>query len=103
MYKHASLRLHYTRYDTKREAECINPKGAKPDIMVLSGDINDLLSPFWYARVIGVYHSNIYWRGEEELRRVDFLHVRWFERIIEGEFGDATGLWIQRTSCVQYT
>lgn len=38
-------------------------------------------SPFRYARVIGVYHVFVLCRGEEESRRVDFLHVRWFKRV----------------------
>lgn len=55
--------------------------------MVLSAN-PDSKSPFWYARVIGVYHAQVYWKNEPETRRINFLHVRWFERA-DDNFGDA--------------
>ena len=39
--------------------------------------------PYWYARVIGVYHANVWTehpaiRDGRNARRMDFLWVRWF-------------------------
>ena len=39
--------------------------------------------PYWYARVLGIYHANIWAEnsaipGAKNTRRMDFLWVRWF-------------------------
>lgn len=34
--------------------------------------------PFWYARVLGVYHANVYYKGSPVAERIKFLYVRWF-------------------------
>lgn len=41
------------------------------------------MHPYWYARVIGVFHAHIRFhteRGPSRLARVDFLWVHWFEQ-----------------------
>jgi hypothetical protein len=42
--------------------------------------------PYWYARVLGVYHANIWAEnsvipGARNVRRMDFLWVRWFGEV----------------------
>ena len=39
--------------------------------------------PFWYARVLGIYHVNVVYTGAGAIdyypRRMDFLWVRWYQ------------------------
>jgi len=46
--------------------------------------------PFCYARVLGVYHANVIFTGPEsrdyQVRRLEFLWVRWFE-VLENPAG----------------
>ncbi|KIL59478.1 hypothetical protein M378DRAFT_131528 [Amanita muscaria Koide BX008] len=72
-----SLRINYTTYDIHRDHDHITPK-SHPDILVVSADDE----PFWYARVIGIYHANI-WTSHPDVayqtvRKMEFLWVRWF-------------------------
>lgn len=50
--------------------------------MVESPETGPDAQPYWYARVIGVFHalvsSSHVGVGERSLRRMDFLWVRWF-------------------------
>jgi len=54
------------------------------DIMMLSGENEkgDPCSPYWYARVLGIYHVRCLHTGEfsksSQLQTMEFLHVRWF-------------------------
>ncbi|KAI0090930.1 hypothetical protein BDY19DRAFT_886849 [Irpex rosettiformis] len=48
-------------------------------------DDNELDShPYWYARVLGVFHANVRYLGEgstsREFERVEFVWIRWFGR-----------------------
>ncbi|KAF8547090.1 hypothetical protein OG21DRAFT_1573656, partial [Imleria badia] len=65
IYRHKVLHINYTTYDLWREQDSINPHThadinprTHADIMVLShkDDSNDNAYPYWYARVIGVFH-----------------------------------------------
>lgn len=75
MYRHKVLRLNYTSYDFRRCQDSSNPR-THPDVMVLS-DEEDEDNPYWYARVIGIYHVNVHLRGQST-QRINFLWVRWF-------------------------
>ncbi len=60
----------------------VNPC-AHPDIMLRSPVTKAGTDPYWYARVIGIYHANIWAEnaaipGGRDTRRMDFLWVRWF-------------------------
>jgi hypothetical protein len=46
--------------------------------------------PYWYARVLGIYHTNIYVAGQREPRRMEFLWVRWFGRDPDWSSGPTT-------------
>lgn len=59
--------------------------------MVLADDDDETqleVSPFWYARVIGVFHANIRWRDEPNVRQLDFIWVRWYGREKDYQFGE---------------
>ncbi len=82
MYSHKLVRLNYTSYNLRREQDCINPL-KRPDIMVLAPEW-DNSGPFWFARVIEIFHVNARYVGPNSTRanrkwqRVELLWVRWF-------------------------
>ena len=42
---------------------------------------DDVPHPYWYARVIGIFHANVALRGgDSPPKRMDFLWVHWFGR-----------------------
>jgi hypothetical protein len=84
LYKHKAMRVNYTTYDMRREQDTINPR-TRPDIMVLSHeDEGDSYHPYWYARVLGIFHVNIKYMGpgsrSTHVQKIEFLFVRWFGR-----------------------
>jgi len=107
IYKHAAFRLNYTTYDVRRAQDTINPRTSHTDIMVLSRDDeegNGKKSPFWYGRVLGVFHVHVRQLGLGGLpksmqdKRMDFLWVRWFGK----EPGYRWGFKAQRLERVGY-
>ena len=93
IYEHKRLTLNYTTYDLRRRRETISATKSVSDIMLLSRDSDDtskLISPFWYARVIGMFHvdARLRSRPESPFERINFLWVRWFGRALEDPFGD---------------
>jgi len=88
IYQHKQSRFHFTTYDIRRGTDTINPSTSRCNVMLLADnvDITDSSSTehhFLYARVLGVYHTNVVYMGpgmhDYEPRRFDFLWVRWFE------------------------
>ena len=75
------MRINYTTYDVRRDGDVINPT-SYPDIMVNSPETGPQAQPYWYGRVIGVFHAMVSSSHqdvkEKSLRRMDFLWVRWF-------------------------
>jgi hypothetical protein len=72
----------------RREQDSINPRiPGHGDIMVLSPENeedNRNPHPYWYARILGIYHINVRHLGPQsktiEPRRMEFLFVQWFGR-----------------------
>lgn len=90
IYGHNIFRINYTTYDVRRSQDTLNPNTDHRDIMMLDGGSTDgsgIVEPhrFCYARIIGVYHANIQYIGpglkDYSPRRLDFLHIRWFELV----------------------
>jgi len=82
IYSVQTCRIYYTSYDLQRQSDTINPC-AHPDIMLRSPVTEEGAEPYWYARVIGIYHANVWAEnsiipGGRNARRMDFLWVRWF-------------------------
>jgi hypothetical protein len=88
IYRHKVLRVNYTTYDMRRAQDSLNPRvSGHADIMVLSPENeedNKEPHPYWYARILGIFHANIRYIGpnsiSQEPVRMEFLFVRWFGR-----------------------
>jgi len=82
IYEHKTASFNYTTYNLQRDQDTLNPTGPalRRYIMIPSyEDANDNGShPFWYAQVLGVFHTNVYYRGSNKKRKFQFLMVRWF-------------------------
>ena len=81
IYQCKTMRINYTTYDVRRKWDTINPR-VYPDIMVNSPETGPGAQPYWYARVIGIFHAYVSSnhpgvRGKM-LHPMDFLWVRWF-------------------------
>ena len=67
LYSHQTMRIHYTTYDNRRAYDSINPR-THPDIMMLSYETlpeGQLRHPYWYARVVGIFHVDVRYTGTE--------------------------------------
>lgn len=74
IYQHHTLRINYTRYDMRRDSwDTINPR-TRSDIMLLAGEEEESSHPYWYARVIGIFHATVALIGGE-WQDIDFLWV----------------------------
>jgi len=83
VYRCRTMQINYTTYDVRRDGDVINPQ-VSPDIMVNSPEIGLEAQPYWYARIIGIFHAYILTThldvpvGGRILRLMDFLWVCWF-------------------------
>ena len=84
IYRHKVLRINYTTYDMRRNQDSINPR-THPDVMLLADQSNSDLHPYWYARILDIFHANVSYDGlgssqaTQRWQRIEFLWVRWFE------------------------
>lgn len=90
LFKHNLFKVNYTTYDIRRDRDVVNPKTPQRDIMgLLSPESGG--HPFWYARVLGVYHANVVYVGPGMLdyrsHRMEFLWVRHFEVVHDAPIG----------------
>jgi hypothetical protein len=88
IYKHKLMRMNYTRYDVRRAEDVIHTgTTGHCNVMVLNPDWEALDTsddhPFWYARVLGIYHANVMYIGKDwtdySPHRIEFLWVWWYE------------------------
>ncbi|PPQ74722.1 hypothetical protein CVT24_003918, partial [Panaeolus cyanescens] len=90
IYQVGTCRINFTTYDNRRDYDIINPK-SHPDVMVLSQQDDKDVRPFWYARVLGVYHAKVSTTHPEahskSSERMHFLFVRWFGSEPSHKFG----------------
>lgn len=82
MYAVKTLRINYTTYDIRRDHDTINPRTDHCNIMVRSPVTEPDEHPFWYARVLGLFHAKVMRvepnRGSSQPMFVEFLWVRWY-------------------------
>lgn len=102
LYKHRMFRINYTTYDVRRGQDIVNPNTSHLDIMMLndSSEAGEEEPRFLYARVLGIYHTNVVFTGsgsiDHQPRRLEFLWIRWFEP------SPAMGWDSQRLDCVRF-
>ena len=81
IYRHKVLRVNYTTYDLHRAQDSLNPC-MHADVMVLSHEDIENPHPYWYARIIRIFHVDIWYVGLEMRapapKHIDFLRARWF-------------------------
>jgi hypothetical protein len=82
IYSHKILRINYTTYDVRRTEDIIHTGTSHCNVMVLNPDASADEHPFWYARVLGIFHANVVYTGDGATdfasTRLDFLWVRWY-------------------------
>lgn len=75
------LRVNYTTYDMRRDQDTMNPR-THCDVMVASAETGANAHPFWYARVLGVFHAKVLHTDPDahnrSIQHMEFLWVRWF-------------------------
>jgi hypothetical protein len=79
IFSHKVLRINYTTYDVRRDQDSINPR-TRSDIMLLASEKDREKHPYYYARVIGIFHVLVRCvGGERRFKQLDFLWVRWYD------------------------
>ncbi|KAL6306020.1 hypothetical protein BKA93DRAFT_913438 [Sparassis latifolia] len=82
IYSHAMVRVNYTTYDVRRDQDCMNPHTTHGDVLVKSCEPDPSAHPFWYARILGIFHASVIHLGlhaaDRSQRDMAFLWVRWF-------------------------
>ncbi|KAJ6582167.1 hypothetical protein B0H19DRAFT_927963 [Mycena capillaripes] len=92
IYSHKVMKVNFTTYDVRRDVDSINPR-THSDIMLLSHEDDDEPNPhpYWYARVIGIFHAEIRHVGmrskDRRTQRMEFLWVRWYGRDLTHKAG----------------
>ncbi|KAI6113765.1 hypothetical protein EDD16DRAFT_1124651 [Pisolithus croceorrhizus] len=83
LYHHKVLHVNYTTYDVRRDQDSLNPC-THADVVVLSHESEENPHPYWYARIIAIFHLDIRFNGPEvddhSVKHMDVLLVRWFAR-----------------------
>ena len=67
MYKHKIMCINYTSYDIRQDDDVIytGTRGQCNNVMVLAlAHIRLYGHPFWYARVLGIYHISVIYTSE---------------------------------------
>ena len=81
IYSAKVLRVNYTTYDVRRDQDSMNPR-TNANVMVLSPETGPGAHPYWYARVLGVFHVRVLHKGplatNRSVQYLEFLWVRWF-------------------------
>lgn len=90
IFSHATATFSYTAYDITQDHDSINCNTTRCDVMLRACD--DARQPFWYARVLGIYHANCYFgpNSSSQPERMEFLFVRWFGRDPDWQGGPET-------------
>ena len=66
MYTHCLMRINYTTYDVRRGQDILNPRTSHRNIMgLVDRKGGEEIHPFWYAQVLGIYHANVVYIGDD--------------------------------------
>ena len=76
IYRHKVLRIDYMTYDLRQAQDLLNPR-THSDVMVLSHEDTENPHPYWYARIIGIFHVDVRYHSPETPdhapKRIDLL------------------------------
>ncbi|KIK92915.1 hypothetical protein PAXRUDRAFT_790802 [Paxillus rubicundulus Ve08.2h10] len=73
-----TMQVHYTTYDLREEYDYLR-LGHQCDVMVPTGESEPGCHPYWYARVLGIYHVDVrLLGGNQDYCNLHLLWVRWF-------------------------
>lgn len=90
IYSAKVLRVNYTTYDIRRDQDSMNPR-THADVMVLSQESGPNAHPYWYARILGVFHVRVVHLGpaatNRSVQHLEFLWVRWFGMVPGHRYG----------------
>ena len=90
IYSSQVLRVNYTTYNVRRDQDSVNPR-THPDIIVLSREDDPQAHPYWYARVLGIFHLRVLHLDPSATNRsvqhMEVLWVRWFGLVPGYQFG----------------
>lgn len=82
LYSASVLRVNFTTYDIRRGQDSLNPRTQHCDIMVRSREDDPDAHPYWYARILGIFHLRVLHTGpaskNRSVQNLQFLWVRWF-------------------------
>ena len=79
MYMHDVICINYTTYNLRCAQDSINVQ-THPYLMTLGHEDEEGAKwhPYWYAKVLGIFHVNVRRSGFMETERMEFLWVHWF-------------------------
>ncbi|KAF5356693.1 hypothetical protein D9758_013746 [Tetrapyrgos nigripes] len=80
MYEHKILRTNFITYDRRQDQDFINPH-TRSDVMVLAKQDEQEQHPYWYCRVLGIFHVNVLSKRDPigtPAKLIEFLWVRWY-------------------------
>jgi hypothetical protein len=90
IYSAKTLRVNFTTYDVRRGQDVLNPR-VQSDIMVLSRDSTPGAHPYWYARILGIFHAQVLHTGpaatNRSVQHMEFLWVRWYGEVPGHQWG----------------
>lgn len=78
IFAHATAAFNYTTYDIQQDQDTVNINSGRRDIMLPSFEDDSSTHPYWYARVLGIYHAHVFYGKAPKAEHVNFLFVRWF-------------------------
>ena len=72
--------MNYTTYDIRRDRDTISIT-SRPYVMIPSPEIGNNVHPYWYAQVLGIYHTSVSTTHpavqKHSAQPIQFLWVRW--------------------------
>lgn len=104
LHEHLTIKFNFTTYDVQRDCDIVKPSSDKNDKcdIILPSREDDASHPFWYARVIGIFHVDVTHKATGTSKsRIDFLWVRWFGQ--DGQWrGGQSARKLERVGFVPY-
>ena len=79
LYQHSIMRVNFITYDVQQDQDIIHIPFDKRDVLIYNPQERGPY-PWAFARVLGIYHANVFTRTHPDPQTYYFLWVRWFKR-----------------------